>query len=83
MFGEGVYFARDSRYSVGYSGADAAGQRFMFVAKVLVGKFTLGQRGMKVPPPNYDSVVNETTPNPGIHVVFYDNQCYPDYLIRF
>ena len=45
---------------------------------------------MTVPPPKnssrpeirYDSVVNDIS-NPSIFVVFYDSQCYPEYLITF
>ena len=45
---------------------------------------------MIVPPPKslsrpeilYDSVVDDIV-NPSIYVVFFDNQCYPEYLITF
>ena len=45
---------------------------------------------MFTPPPKagsvstdiYDTVVDNTS-NPSIFVVFYDNQCYPDYMITF
>ena len=45
---------------------------------------------MIVPPPKnpskpeilYDSVVNNQS-SPSIFVVFFDNQCYPEYLITF
>ena len=65
--------------------------RCMYVARVLVGTFTAGTEGMRIPPlrndPNnpvslYDSVVNDVS-NPTIFVVFTDNQCYPEYLITF
>lgn len=61
----------------------------MYLAKVLVGKFTLGEEGMKTPPPIdpdrhdlYDSVV-DSTDDPTVLVVFHDDQCYPEYLITF
>ncbi|PFX27315.1 Poly [ADP-ribose] polymerase 15 [Stylophora pistillata] len=92
MYGNGVYFAEDASYSAQskYSPADASGQRYMYLSRVLVGEFTLGKQGLLTPPaknPNdltdtYDSVVNKI-PNPKIFVVFYDWQCYPEYLITF
>lgn len=62
----------------------------MFLAKVLVGKFTSGKEGIKTPPPIdpnkrellYDSVVDKTE-DPTLFVVFHDDQCYPEYLITF
>lgn len=55
-------------------------------SKVLVGQYCEGTQTMSVPPPKncsrpeilFDSVVNQTT-----FVVFSDNQCYPEYLIKF
>ena len=55
----------------------------MYLARVLVGKHTTGQNGMKVPPKGFDTVANSTAQNPDILVVFYDNQCYPEYLLKF
>ena len=63
----------------------------MYVAKVLVGKYTLGSPGMKAPPPRSDpknpglrfnSLVNDMK-DPSIFVIFQDHQCYPEYLISF
>ena len=87
-FGRGVYFARDASYSVGY--ARGSGSRYMYLARVLVGQYCVGNSSMIVPPPKdssrpeilYDSVVNNVL-NPSIFVVFYDFQCYPEYLITF
>ena len=84
-----MYFARDASYSVGYAGG-GAGSRYMYLARVLVGQYCVGNSAMIVPPPKnpsrpeilYDSVVNHTS-NPSIFVVFYDSQCYPEYLITF
>ena len=54
-----------------------------------MGEYAAGRQGMITPPPRgsdatdaYDSVVNDTS-DPSIFVVFYDNQCYPDYLVTF
>ena len=61
------------------------------MAKVLVGRYTIGGRGMKAPPSRdepgnpgvrYDSVVDNVR-NPSIFVIFVDNHCYPEYLITF
>ena len=58
--------------------------------RVLVGKYCAGNSSMIVPPPKdpyrpeilYESVVDNPA-NPSIFVVFYDTQCYPEYLITF
>ena len=83
-----MYFARDASCSVGY--ASGSGSRYMYLARVLVGQYCLGNSSMIVPPPKdysrpeilYDSVVDNIS-NPSIFVVFYDSQCYPEYLIGF
>ena len=92
-FGKGVYFARDASFSVGYANGSQVGvsNRCMYVAKVLVGQYCKGtNRQAVIPPPKdpskpeelFDSVVNDAG-NPSIFVVFFDNQCYPEYLIKF
>ena len=93
VYGEGAYFAVNASYSARqlYSPPDANGNRFMFYARVLTGEYTVGYRGLKVPPAKdpskstvilYDSVVdNQNAPN--MYAVFTDAQCYPDYLITF
>ena len=86
-YGRGVYFARDATYSVRYS-VGKGGGRQMYLARVLVGQYCVGNSSMIVPPPKnasrpeilYESVVNNAG-NPSIFVVFFDNQCYPEYLI--
>ncbi|XP_068707153.1 uncharacterized protein [Montipora foliosa] len=88
-FGQGVYFSRDASYSVHYT-MGGAGSHYMYLARVLVGKYCVGDSAMKNPPPKdtkrpeilYDSVVNDTS-NPSIFVVFHDTQYYPEYLITF
>ena len=87
--GRGVYFARDAQYSVGYA-AGGVGGRYMYLARVLVGQYCVGKSSMIVPPPKnpskpeilFDSVVDQIG-NPSMFVVFFDNQCYPEYLITF
>ena len=87
-YGHGAYFARDASYSLCYAMGGDAGGRYMYLARVLVGQYCVGNSSMKVPPPKnpstpeilYESVVDNQG-NPSIFVVFYDNQCYPEYLI--
>ncbi|KAK2566807.1 Protein mono-ADP-ribosyltransferase PARP14 [Acropora cervicornis] len=75
--------------SVRYAG-NPGGNRFMYLAWVLVGQYCTGHFTMVVPPPKdpsrlemlYDSVV-DLCENPSIFVFFFDNQCYPEYLITF
>ncbi|XP_028398976.1 protein mono-ADP-ribosyltransferase PARP14-like [Dendronephthya gigantea] len=91
-FGNGVYFAREAWYSARrqYAAPDEKGLQYMYIAKVLVGKYTKGKEGLIVPPPidasnpdvSYDSVVDNAA-KPLIYVVFYDYQHYPEYLITF
>ena len=85
LYGEGVYFAKDAAYSARdrYSKQDTeSGHKYMYLARVLVGKYTKGDKGIKKPPATFDSVVNDVD-DPGIFVVFYDGQAYPEYLITF
>ncbi|XP_068707156.1 protein mono-ADP-ribosyltransferase PARP14-like [Montipora foliosa] len=89
VYGRGVCFARDASYSVRYA-RGVAGCRYMYLARVLVGQYCVGNSAMIVPPPKnpsrpeilYESVVDNTG-DPSIFVVFYDSQCYPEYLITF
>ncbi|KAF7229210.1 protein mono-ADP-ribosyltransferase PARP11 isoform X2 [Nothobranchius furzeri] len=61
----------------------------MFLARVLVGEYTVG-RPMYCRPPSkdasftnfYDSCVDDMA-NPKIYVIFDSNQIYPEYLIEF
>ncbi|KAL0151574.1 hypothetical protein M9458_053123, partial [Cirrhinus mrigala] len=90
MYGNGTYFAVDPRYSAqGYSTPDVNGHKHMYLARVLVGDFTQGKKGLPVPPAKssnsadlYNSVTNNMT-NPTMFVIFNDVQAYPEYLITF
>ena len=91
MYGKGVYFAQDASYSARdqYSPRDTNNHKCMFLAKVLVGDYTIGNSNCITPPPKsvnglelYDSVVDNVK-NPSIFVIFADAQAYPDYLITF
>ena len=87
-FGQGTYFARDASYSLRYAMAGDGGRRYMYLVRVLVGQYCVGNSKMIVPPEKhpsrpeilYESVVDNQV-DPCIFVVFYDNQCYPEYLI--
>lgn len=70
-----------------YSVPDSNGVKRVYRCSVYVGKYTEGKQGMKEPPKDkvgarYDSTVDDTK-NPKIHVIFFDNQAYPQYLITF
>ncbi|XP_035257836.1 protein mono-ADP-ribosyltransferase PARP11-like isoform X2 [Anguilla anguilla] len=61
----------------------------MFLARVLVGEYTLGHPLFSRPPSKdttitnfYDSCVDDIV-NPKIFVIFDSNQVYPEYLIEF
>lgn len=51
----------------------------MLVARVLVGKSTVGNSRMKVPPEGFDS----TTDGDHIIVTYHDDQAYAEYLITY
>ncbi|XP_043914315.1 protein mono-ADP-ribosyltransferase PARP14-like [Protopterus annectens] len=91
-YGNGVYFAANASYSAQpkYSKSDTSGQRYMYLARVLAGRYTEGKQGMKMPParsesnPNdrYDSLVDKIY-QPVMYIIFHDDQAYPEYLITF
>ena len=89
-YGDGVYFAKDASYSLTYSQPGPNDKCCMYLARVLVGKYTAGKQRLKKPPPKdpstpeilFDSVVNREE-DPTIFVVFNDYHVYPKYLITF
>ncbi|XP_035682790.1 uncharacterized protein LOC118420183 [Branchiostoma floridae] len=91
-FGKGMYFARNASYSAQekYSTPDSQGNKYIYQSRVIVGEYTKGEPNIVEPPPKnpsnaairYDSVVDNVA-NPGIFVVFRDNEAYPEYLIVF
>ena len=90
VYGQGCYFARDASYSNNYAEVDQQEMKRMYLARVLTGEYTQGSSSMIVAPPKnpndatvlYESVVDNTS-NPGIFVVFYDANAYPEYLITY
>ena len=65
-------------------------KHIMFLAKVLVGKYTQGDSSFRRPPPInnndqhrlYDSCVDNAH-KPSIYVIFDTLQCYPQYIIEY
>ncbi|XP_053574903.1 uncharacterized protein LOC128664168 isoform X1 [Bombina bombina] len=89
LYGQGSYFARDASYSHSYSSPDSRGRRSMFVARVLVGDFVIGNSTLNRPPykcgsttHSYDSCVDQLV-NPTIFVVFEKHQIYPEYILEY
>ncbi|XP_062385081.1 protein mono-ADP-ribosyltransferase PARP10 [Sardina pilchardus] len=90
VYGQGVYFAVNSALSVSdtYSPPNADGHKFIFMAKVLTGEYTVGKHEMKTAPLKessaiplrYDSVADKST-SPTLFVIFNDTQAYPEYLV--
>ncbi|CAG2240039.1 PARP10_14_15 [Mytilus edulis] len=92
-YGLGVYFAVESAYSVQdtYSvpDKDANQHKRMYLCRVLVGEYAVGNKDTKVPPPKaagshilYDTVTNNVT-NPAMFIIFHDSQAFPEYLVTF
>ncbi|XP_077204729.1 protein mono-ADP-ribosyltransferase TIPARP [Paroedura picta] len=91
MFGQGSYFARKASYSHNFSKRSPKGIHYMFLAKVLTGKYTVGNHTMRRPPPVnpgsitsdlYDSCVDNYF-EPQIFVIFNDDQSYPYFVIQY
>lgn len=91
MYGKGVYFARDAKYSAhtAYSTPNAAGIQNMFLCRVAVGFYCKGTKDAlapdeRVPAKNilYDSTV-DIMDNPTKYVTYHDAQAYPEYLVKF
>ena len=91
LYGKGSYFARDLSYSAhdNYSPVDtSSGHKFVYVARVLVGRcFCVGNPNMQHLPNQengrpFDSAVDNVT-EPTIFVIFRDTCAYPQYLYEF
>ena len=83
-----MYFSAQATHSAGDSPPDKNGYRYIYLARVLVGEYAAGRRGLFMPPLNnnsgeyYDTVVDDAN-NPLIFVVFCLGQFYSEYLITF
>lgn len=91
MYGNGSYFAVDPKYSAeGYAVPDSQSHRRMYLVKALVGDYTKGQVGLRVPPKKnqskhsdlFDSVTDNPA-KPSMFVIFNDVQAYPEHLVTF
>ncbi|KAM4693736.1 protein mono-ADP-ribosyltransferase TIPARP [Discoglossus pictus] len=91
MFGQGSYFARKASYSHNFSKRSPKGVHYMFLAKVLTGRYVVGNHTMRRPPPLnpgnvtsdlYDSCVDNFF-EPQIFVIFNDDQSYPYFVIQY
>lgn len=91
MYGQGSYFARKASYSHNFSKRSPKGIHYMFLAKVLSGRYTVGNHTMRRPPPVnpgsitsdlYDSCVDNYF-EPQIFVIFNDDQSYPYFVIQY
>ena len=76
-------------FSDNYTGTGSV--RKMFLASVLCGRFTKGDKHFRKPPPlntsdpngpAYNSCVDNVN-NPSMFVIFDYSQCYPEYLIEY
>ncbi|XP_025943186.1 poly [ADP-ribose] polymerase 14-like, partial [Apteryx rowi] len=91
-FGNGTYFAVNASYSAHdtYSKPDANGKKYMYLARVLVGEYSLGKKGAITPAvknaSNSIDLFDSSTDNmnqPSMFIIFNDIQAYPEYLITF
>ncbi|NXL69843.1 PAR14 polymerase, partial [Leptocoma aspasia] len=91
-FGKGTYFAVNASYSANdlYSKPDLNGRRYMYLARVLVGEYSLGKKGSITPAQknvsNSVDLFDSSTDNmsqPSMFIIFNDIQAYPEYLITF
>ena len=79
MYGKGVYFARDARYSKNYLVSNREGIAFMLVCDVALGKSSVGEAHKPI---SGDSAV-DSLKNPSIFVVDKVNAVYPKYVVAF
>ncbi|NXH42078.1 PAR14 polymerase, partial [Dicaeum eximium] len=91
-FGNGTYFAVNANYSANelYAKPDVNGRRHMYLARVLVGEYSLGRKGSITPArknvSNSVDLFDSSTDNmsqPSMFIIFNDIQAYPEYLITF
>jgi hypothetical protein len=87
IWGDGTYFARDSKYSHDYNGDKY--ERKMLLNRVIVGEWVQGAPGMKLYPlakgekyRQCNSLVNKVN-DPSIFVIQHSSQAYPAYVITY
>ena len=94
IWGDGTYFARDSKYNHDYTEPKndvltRQSQRKMLLNRVIVGEWDQGAQGIK----NFPMVNGEkyrqcnslvdNVENPSIFVIQHSNQAYPAYVITY
>ncbi|KAK3894674.1 hypothetical protein Pcinc_001574 [Petrolisthes cinctipes] len=85
-YGQGAYFSNNASLSFGFCRPDPCGLRYMFVVRVMVGSYTVGDSSMVRPPINpvtstlYDSTVDNLR-RPSIFVKYEKQEYYPEYII--
>lgn len=93
MWGNGNYFAVNSRYSHSYAHSSSDGTRQMFLAKVLTGHSVRHNpdRSLRMPPVRqhstkgdmrYDTVTGETGGSQ-VFITYSNDKAYPFYLISY
>ncbi|XP_026778693.3 protein mono-ADP-ribosyltransferase PARP11-like isoform X2 [Pangasianodon hypophthalmus] len=90
VLGKGTYFALHAAHADKYSKAQSQevnNTRIIFLARVIVGKYTTGQQNLCKPDGDqieniHDSCVDNTL-YPRIFVVFNSNQIYPAYVLEY
>ncbi|XP_027227751.2 protein mono-ADP-ribosyltransferase PARP12 [Penaeus vannamei] len=87
VHGKGTYFTNDSNLSNSYS-ENELGLKAVFVAFVLVGTLTRGNRDMEIPPQNsafdrcFDTTCNDDNA-PNIFVKYNKDEYYPAYIVKY
>ncbi|XP_046559114.1 protein mono-ADP-ribosyltransferase PARP14-like isoform X2 [Haliotis rubra] len=91
LFGQGVYFAVVASISSmdKYSPQDTSGNKYVYRARVLTGRYTKGDATMRDAPRvyrtgsvRYTSTTNDTS-RPSLFCIYRDTHSYPEYLISF
>lgn len=94
ILGNGTYFSSAAEMSDRYATPDPnTGNKFMLQCRVLVGRWTRGQPGLRRPPEMprtasdgnvrlYDSCVDNVQ-NPKTFCIFDNVQYYPEYIIEY
>ena len=95
MWGRGTYFAVNASYSMNYSYNTPAGQKQMFLAKVLLGDHNevAADSTLVLPPQRYDlhtgaqtdhyDSVQGATNGSVVFIAYANNQAFPEYLVTY
>ena len=76
VYGQGVYFTSNLHTAASYCRDGGC----IFVAKVLVGTYAVGNQSMTHPPAGFDSTTDSTG---RIIVKYHDQDYYPMYVVEF